>query len=124
MSSDIKIMVIDDDPDVALFLKTKLEKKEGYTVVSTDNSAEALSLAENELPNLIICDIDMPGLSGGDVFNELSQSDVTEDIPVLFFSSLVTTQDVQQSGGVISGRPTISKSSSIDEIIARIKSMI
>jgi len=119
-----KIMLVDDDADLCILLKTKLEKTERYEVIYTTKGAEARRLAQQESPDLIICDIDMPDMEGGDVERALSENEQTRNIPVLFHSSLVSKSDVESSGGIIGGKHMASKSGNIRELIIRIESLI
>ena len=119
-----KIMLVDDDADLINLLKTKLEKTGRYKVVYTTEGAEAQKLAQRESPDLIICDIDMPEMDGGDVKIALSENEQTRNIPVLFHSSLVSKSDVERSGGIIGGKQMASKSGNIKELIIRIESLI
>ncbi len=119
-----KIMIVDDDADLINLLKTKLEKTERYKVVYTTEGAEAQKLAQRESPDLIICDIDMPEMDGGEVERALSEKEQTRNIPVLFHSSLVSKSDVESSGGIIGGKQMASKSGNIKELIIRIESLI
>lgn len=119
-----KILLVDDDADLCILLKTKLEKTDRYKVVFTTEGVEAQKLARQEYPDLIICDIDMPDMEGGDVERALSEDEQTRDIPVLFHSSLVSKSDVERSGGIIGGKQMASKSANIRELIIRIESLI
>ena len=111
-----KILVVDDDEAVLDYLKAKLGSR--YELIFTSNSADVVSLARHERPDLILCDIDMPGRDGGDVSAALYGDDETRDIPVLFLSALVSVQ------GEVGGRPAVSKSVPIDQLIARIETLI
>jgi CheY-like chemotaxis protein len=119
-----KILLVDDDADLGILLKTKLEKTERYKVTYTTNGAEALKLAQKESPDLIISDIDMPDMDGGDFNFALSENEKTRDIPVLFHSSLVSKSDVERSGGIIGGKQMVSKSADIRELIVRMEALM
>lgn len=64
--SKIKILVVDDEPDILEILKYNLER-EDYTVITASNGEEGIRLAEQESPNLIILDIMMPKMDGVEV---------------------------------------------------------
>jgi len=117
-----KILVVDDDPDITMLVKTKLEKTGRYQVVFTNSGAKGPALAKEQVPDLILLDIDMPGKFGGEVAGELKEDPETSHIPVLFFSSLVNPGDIQD--GMVGGRQMLSKSSSPDELIKRIDLML
>ena len=122
MENLIKIMLVDDDPAITSILKTKLEKTGKFSVVLTNESTEALRMAQDEQPNLIICDIDMPDMSGGDVARAIFDAEDTKKIPVLFLSSIVAESDVKN--GMVGKQHMISKSSDINKLIAKIESML
>lgn len=113
-----KILVVDDDPDITMLVKVKLEKTGRFSVRATNKGANALEIALSEIPDLVLCDIDMPDKSGGDVAKELLDTPETKHIPILFFSSLVSKGDLRD--GKVGGREMIPKSSSPEELIRRI----
>lgn len=116
------IMIVDDDPDITLLVKTKLEKTGRFRVVATNEGRKAAALAREAGPDLIICDIDMPDKYGGDVAMELSEGPDTGHIPILFFSSLASPGDIHN--GKVGGRDMVSKASPIDELIRRVDGML
>jgi len=111
-----KILVVDDDEAVLDYLRAKLGAR--YELITTNVSEDVLRLARSERPELILCDIDMPGMDGGDVSAQLYGDDETRDIPVLFLSVLLSTEEQ------VGGRHAISKSAPIGQLIARIDALI
>ena len=83
-----------------------------------------IELARKELPSLILCDIDMPEMDGGDVSKALYADSGLRDIPVLFITGLVSPTDMKGSGHQIGGRPAISKQAPPEELAKRIESLI
>lgn len=65
-----KILVVDDEPDILEFLKYNLEKA-GYVTVVANNGKSALQVAKQEVPDLILLDIMMPGMDGVETCYEL-----------------------------------------------------
>jgi DNA-binding response OmpR family regulator len=82
-----KILVVDDEEDVARALKIRL-KANGYHVVLASDSVQAFSMANKEKPNLIILDIMIPGGGGFVVAERLKQSTATHDIPIIFLTGI------------------------------------
>ena len=115
-----KILVVDDDQAVLDYLQAKLGVR--YDLVTTAAADAVMRLAHKEMPDLILCDIDMPELDGGDVSAQLYGDDKTRYIPVLFLSALIPPKDSKR--GEVGGRPAISKSSPIEDLIARIESLM
>ena len=85
-----KLVMVDDDADLEALLKLKLEKTGKYEVATTTEASKTIDLVREVSPDLILLDIDMPEMTGGDVANVLSESKDTKDIPILFLSSLVS----------------------------------
>ncbi len=80
-----KILVIDDEQDVLVYLKSIYEDA-GYKVVSGSNGVEALDLAKTEKPDLITLDITMPEESGVKAYKNLRSSEMTKDIPIIIIT--------------------------------------
>jgi len=118
------LLIVDDDEDLLNFLKRKLGKSGRYRIVTTSKGSEALSLARQEAPDLVVLDIDMPDMDGGDVAKALAADKDTRQTPVLFLSSIVTEEEVQASGGIIGGYNMASKKGTIVELVDRIKSLV
>ena len=66
----VKILVVDDEPDILEFLRYNLVK-EGYNVLTASNGEEGIKIAVAEVPNLIILDIMMPKMDGVEVCRQL-----------------------------------------------------
>ncbi|MBF0573199.1 MAG: response regulator [Desulfamplus sp.] len=117
-----KIMLVDDDPSVTTLLKTKFEKTGKFNVVFTNKSKQALDLAKTEKPDLIICDIEMPGVDGGDVARAIFDAEDTKNIPLLFCSSLVMPSDTKN--GMVGKQHMMSKASPFKDLLAKVESML
>jgi len=82
-----KILVVDDELDVAKALKIRL-KASGYNVVLAGDSVQGYMMANKEKPDLIILDIMIPGGGGFVVAERLKQSAATHDIPIIFLTGI------------------------------------
>lgn len=82
-----KILVVDDEEDVAKALKVRL-KANGYHVVLAFDSVEAFTMANKERPDLIILDIMIPGGGGFVVAERLKQSTATHHIPIIILTGI------------------------------------
>lgn len=111
-----RILVVDDDEAVLDYLRAKLGAR--YELLAVSDAEKVLELARHGRPDLILCDIDMPGMDGGDISAALFDDDETRDIPVLFLSALLSAE--KQVGG----RHAIAKSAPLEELLARIEALI
>jgi len=82
----IKILIIEDDPILSNNIRTLLEE-EGFSVFFALNGVDGIVKAEKILPDLIVCDIMMPGKNGFEVKNELNKNENTFDIPLIFLTA-------------------------------------
>jgi len=122
MFDQLKILVVDDDEAVLDYLQAKLGHR--YDLVSTNAPENVLALARRHLPALILCDVDMPGMDGGDVSAALYAQDDTREIPLLFLTGLASQGDLKRQQHQLGGRPAISKSAPVEELLARIEALI
>ena len=82
-----KILAVDDETDVLVIIKTALES-EGYEVLTAANGFDALAIAEDSIPDLILLDLMMPEMSGFEVLENLKQSDKTMEIPIVILTGV------------------------------------
>jgi CheY-like chemotaxis protein len=80
------ILVVDDFDDTRLLLRTWLEKK-GFRVIEAENGNQAVARAEDEHPDLIIMDMEMPGMDGLSATREIRKLKELEGVPVLAVSA-------------------------------------
>lgn len=79
------LLVIDDDPGIRLLLTDILQDQ--YNVLTVANGREALELLKKCVPDLIICDIIMPGMNGFELIEQVKKQELTVHIPVILLSS-------------------------------------
>ena len=82
-----RILAADDDPDALAMVRTTL-KAEGYEVETVSDGQSAVQAATERRPDLIILDIMMPGLNGGQVAHQLKANADTAGIPIIMVTAL------------------------------------
>jgi DNA-binding NarL/FixJ family response regulator len=87
-----QLLLIDDDPNLILLVKDYLEFR-GYQVITAENGRDALEILEQNIPDLIICDVMMPEMDGYALVKHIRQDTRTNRIPVLFLSAKGQSQD-------------------------------
>lgn len=118
-----KILVVDDEKKIVDLLYNFLSK-EGFRVLTATDGESCLRIARQEAPDLIVLDVMMPGMDGGDIASNLQEDEKTKNIPVIFLTGAVTKEEVAKSDGEIAGRLFISKFSDSNEIISKIKKLL
>lgn len=91
-----KILLIEDHLEILDNLKEYLEIS-GHNILVARNGEEGLILALTHRPDLIVCDVIMPGIDGYEVLRQLKQKVETSDIPFIFSSSLSEKVDKFQA---------------------------
>lgn len=118
-----KVLVVDDDKSI-LTLVRKYLTGAGFSVVVTDNGSEALMLVRESRPDVILVDVDMPGLDGVAVCRVLKKEAATQSIPVIIMSGArVAEQDVL-AGFTGGADDYVSKPFSLAVLQARIESVM
>ncbi len=90
-----RILVVDDEPSVTRNLKLNLESGGGYEVLGENHAAETLNAARGFRPDLILLDVMMPGLDGGDVAARLRADPLFRDTPIIFLTALVSNEETE-----------------------------
>jgi len=115
----MRILVVDDDPEIVSFLKRGLIY-EGYTVDTASNGTEALAKARESEPDLVILDIMMPGIDGIEVCKRFRQ---VSAVPILMLTAKGTVAD--RVVGLDSGADDyLVKPFAFDELLARMRALL
>ena len=94
MRSGKQIQIVEDNPAKPdLTLLNDLLKVKGYEILQTSEGWEAINLARDEQPDLILMDIKLPDISGFDVTRRLKQDDQTKSIPIIVVTAFATAGD-------------------------------
>jgi CheY-like chemotaxis protein len=115
------LLIVDDDESVLDYLRIKLGAR--YDVVATNSSNAALGLARERRPDLILCDLDMPGMNGGQVSAALFADEELRHTPLVFLSGTVAPHELKRLQGTV-GRPALTKSTPLPELVARIEALL
>ena len=112
-----RILVVDDEPSITRLLKLNLEQTGDYVVRTENSSKEALTAAEAFRPDLILLDVLMPGMDGGNLANVLQTSPTTRNVPIVFLTAAVTREEVRSRRGLIGGLPFLAKPVNLQEVL-------
>lgn len=120
--SDKTILIVDDEIHILQMLKMNM-KARGYKSLTAENGEEALNIARNELPDLILLDVMLPGMDGIEVCRILKDDERTKRIPILMVSAKSEGKD-KVSGFRGGANDYISKPFNLEELYLRIEAAL
>ncbi len=112
-----KILIVDDEMTFGQLIKLNLEETEQYEVRVETKGALAIATAKEFQPDLILLDIVMPDVDGGELAHRIKDDKFLKDIPIIFLTALVKKDEVDSEHGMIGGHPFIAKPVNTDELI-------
>jgi two-component system, OmpR family, response regulator len=115
-----RILIVDDDPNSTHLVKILLEKSGPYVVLEENDAAKADQTAHNFKPEVILLDIVMPKMDGGELATQIEADGELHDTPIIFLTALVTHGEAK-SGLHIQGHPLVAKPISIPELVDAIE---
>ncbi len=117
MSEKKRILIVDDEAAFARLLKMNLEKTEQYEVRTENWPEDALQAAREFKPHLVLLDIVMPRMPGGNVAAAFQADPEMKDTPIAFLTGALRASQIEENEGTIGGLPCLAKVTKLDEII-------
>jgi two-component system phosphate regulon response regulator PhoB len=121
-STPKKVLVVDDEPDVTGLVAYHLKAK-GYAVETVNDPIRSIGIARSFLPDIVILDVMMPGLSGHQVCRMLRSDPKLKQVPIIFLTAKVEEGDRVQ-GFEMGGDDYVCKPFSVKELVLRVQSML
>jgi two-component system, OmpR family, response regulator len=119
-----RILVIDDEPSITRLLKLNLEQTDHYEVREENDSTRALDAAREFKPDLVISDVMMPEVGGGEVAAQLREDPGLRRVPVIFLTAAVRKEELGGPEAVIAGRLYIAKPLDVKSLLAAIERIL
>jgi len=119
-----RILVIDDEPSITRLLKLNLEQTDHYEVREENDSTRALDTAREFKPDLVISDVMMPEVGGGEVAAQLREDPALRRVPVIFLTAAVRKEELGGPEAVIAGRLYIAKPLDVKSLLAAIERIL
>lgn len=116
-----RILVIDDEASITRLLKINLEQTQDYDVETENNASHALTTAMAFHPDLILLDVLMPGMDGGELASRFQANPALSNVPIIFLTAAATKTEVTAHGGRIGGLPFLAKPVDMPEVVARLQ---
>ena len=86
-----RILVVDDEPNLSDLVRLFLEKTKRFEVRVENRPGNVLAAAREFRPEMVLLDVDMPGQDGGEVARDIEADPVLRGMPILFFTSLISS---------------------------------
>lgn len=115
------ILIIDDEPDILRLTVIRLESS-GYVVSQAPDSEEALELLNKNIPDLILLDMLLPGMQGGDFCKKLKAETRFKDIPIILFTASV--MGITEIAKEVGAQDYITKPFEPEQLLYKIKRLI
>jgi two-component system, OmpR family, alkaline phosphatase synthesis response regulator PhoP len=96
LNKSLKILVADDEKDIRKLISFVLQKH-GYQVVEAVNGTQALQLAKDEKPDIVLLDLMMPQVNGFEVCRQLRSNPTTSKTPILMLSAKSQSSDIMDA---------------------------
>ncbi len=119
----IKVLLVEDDAMIVQMYKTRMDS-EGWEVFSTDRGSEALKIAKENKPDIILLDIILPEIDGFTILKELRADSDTKNIPVLMLTNLGQESDQNRGKEMGVDGYFIKSQHTPGDVIVKIESLI
>ncbi len=118
------VMVVDDSPDIIYSVKNGLEEIGGeYEIIAAESGEKCLEyLNDNKIPDIIILDIMMPGISGWETYDKIKENEKWKNIPVVFLTA--RTDKIAENAGNFLGDGYIEKPFDLRDLKNRIDKLV
>ncbi len=113
-----RILYVDDEVGAARLLKLNLEATGRYEIRVQNWPEDALATAREFSPDLLVLDLIMPRMPGGNVVAAFEHDPGLKHVPIVFFTASVWRERVAEHDGIICDHPCLAKPAQIDEITA------
>jgi CheY-like chemotaxis protein len=116
-----KVLIIDDEVAFTNIVKLTLEGKGSYEVHVVNDSRQAIAAARKFWPDIVILDVVMPELDGGEVHTQFLADPVLKHLPIIFLTAIVRKKEVDEHAGMIGGSFYLAKPVSADDLVKAIE---
>ena len=119
-----RILVIDDEVGFTRLLRLNLEGTGLYEVREENRGMNGIHAAREFKPDLIMLDIIMPDIDGGQVATQIHECSEMRGTPILFVTAIVTKVEAAVTTGFIGGHPFMPKSVDAEELLASVQKIL
>jgi len=117
-----RILAVDDQASNTRLVKLYLEQTENYVVREENNAQAAMATAKEFQPHLILLDVMMPGIDGGELAASIKASPTLKSVPIVFLTAVITKEEVEQGHGRVGGHNFLAKPFVLSEMVTCLES--
>ena len=119
-----RVLLVDDEEVFTRLLKLSLEQNGEYEVRVENWPGGALAAAREFKPHVILLDVIMPQMFGGDVAVQIRAEPDLEKVPIIFLSASLSKSRVEEHEGIIGGYPFLAKPATLQEVVEAIQKQL
>lgn len=119
-----RILIVDDKPSDTLLVKLYLEQTGDYVVREENDARAAMAAAEEFRPQLILLDVRMPGVDGGELAASIQANPKLAAVPIVFLTALVTKSEIAAGAGRVGKFPILAKPFILPDLLACLRQQL
>ena len=116
-SAKKRVLIIDDEASFTRLLKLNLHHTGHYTAETVNDPTKALAVAREFSPDVILLDVMMPSMDGGEVAARMQANPKLKETPIVFLTAAVKRNEISSHQGCIGGLPFIAKPVDFQEVV-------
>ena len=116
-----KVLIIDDEENFCKLVKKNIEQAGEFEVHIATNGDDGIRLVREIKPDLILLDVVMPGLDGGDVVSLIRNDKSIKDTPIVFLTAIVREEEATPQASFTRGYSILAKTVTVEVLMACIK---
>jgi len=116
-----RILLVDDEPSFTRLIKLNLEQIGPYEVRVENDGKQAFAAAREFRPHLVLLDVIMPEIDGGEVAAQIRADPQLKDTPIVFLTAVVSRETVHAKGEMIGGNTFLAKPVTVLDVVASIE---
>lgn len=119
-----RVLVVDDDVNLSRLSAAILENSGRYETMIVNDSARAIAAAVQFQPDAMLLDVDMPGLSGGDLARSAAGNPKLRNVPILFLTGLLTHEETGPGPVESAGQQFLAKPVDPEELLVCMNALL
>ncbi|GDY23970.1 response regulator [Verrucomicrobiota bacterium] len=112
-----RILIVDDEHAITRMVKLNLESTGRYEVRGENSSVNALAVAREFRPDLVLLDVIMPGADGGEIAARMKNDAVLRQVPIVFLTATVSPKEAGKGGLISAGMKFLAKPVSLATLV-------